>query len=53
MSQPVATIIAALIVALSAGLLFRWDVVRQDDIYAFKLDRWTGKIQTCTSKYCD
>jgi hypothetical protein len=45
--SPIAAIIAAaLIIAVSMALLFRWHVI-SSSIGVQRLDRWTGKIQFC------
>ena len=44
--SPIAMIVAALIIAVSMALLFRWHVI-SSSIGVQRLDRWTGKIQFC------
>jgi hypothetical protein len=44
--SPIAVIVAALIIAGSMALLFRWLVI-SSSIGVQRLDRWTGKIQFC------
>jgi hypothetical protein len=45
--SPAAIIVAALIIACSIALLFRWHVI-SSSIGVQRLDRWTGKIQFCS-----
>jgi hypothetical protein len=44
--SPITIIVAALIIAGSMALLFRWHVI-SSSIGVQRLDRWTGKIQFC------
>ena len=45
MTQPIATVIAALIVAVAILFVFRWDVPSTGGI--IRLDRWTGNVTLC------
>jgi hypothetical protein len=49
MSQPVATVVAAVILAITFLIVFRWDVVKHSDSASLKLDRWTGITYQCYS----
>jgi hypothetical protein len=44
--NPIALVVASLIIAGSMALLFRWHVI-SSSIGVQRLDRWTGKIQFC------
>jgi hypothetical protein len=43
---PIAIIIAAVILALTAAFMFRWEL--QSGVV--RLDRWTGTVSVCSSK---
>jgi hypothetical protein len=58
MTNPTAILISAIILAVTALLLFRWDIQAANDSAAqkpidsyavYRLDRWTGEVSRCAS----
>jgi len=45
--SPITIIVAALIIAGSMAVLFRWHVI-SSSIGLQRLDRWTGEVVACT-----
>jgi hypothetical protein len=44
---PLSIIVAAIIIAISLAILFRWHVI-SSEARVVRVDRWTGKIQICS-----
>jgi len=58
MTNPTAILISAVILSVTALLLFRWDIQAANDSAAqkpidgyalYRLDRWTGEVTRCTT----
>jgi hypothetical protein len=47
MTTPMAVVIAAIVIAGTIALIFRYDVEPVDIGVVYKYDRWTGKLQQC------
>jgi hypothetical protein len=43
---PATVIVAAVLIAISLAMLFRWHIV-SSSIGVHRLDRWTGKVEFC------
>jgi hypothetical protein len=43
---PLGIVVAAVIIAVSLAVLFRWHVI-SSEARIVRVDRWTGKIQVC------
>jgi hypothetical protein len=43
---PFSVVVAAIIIAISLAMLFRWHVI-SSEARVVRVDRWTGKIQIC------
>jgi hypothetical protein len=51
MTQPIATVVAAFVLALALAFLLRWEVQNASTGgFALRLDRWTGAINLCESE---
>lgn len=50
MSTPTAILIAGVMIAGTMALVFRYELSLASITEAHRFDRWTGKIQRCTSK---
>jgi hypothetical protein len=48
MKTPVAVVIAAIIIAATMAVIFRYQIDPVSVGVAYKYDRWTGKLQQCT-----
>jgi hypothetical protein len=44
---PLSVVVAAIIIAFSLAMLFRWHVI-SSEARVVRVDRWTGKIQICS-----
>ena len=48
MTTPMAVVIAAIIIAGTMALVFRYEIEPVSVEVTYKYDRWTGKLQQCS-----
>ena len=49
MRNPIAIVLAGIIIAAAILLAFRWDITVERGV-VYRLDRWTGRVTACMSR---